>query len=646
MFKKEGAASGGQKEKNIFFYRNSGLLDAMAIVAIFLLVFFGIYFIMGDIYKERVIPRVSIGDLDLSGKDRDSLLEILKKRKEDIYANGLNFRYADKEIKIDPLMSYPLAPELSKVVLDIDIDKTADNLLKIGKSGSFWRDLKTRTLCFVYGYEAWPALTMDENEIKDILADSFSEYEARGENAHLKLHFNTPSFLDPSFKKQDDHYVEIIKEQFGKIFDYDLAIDKALEQAENMENIDVEMFLETDYPEIKADDVPHEAIKKISDVLSLAPFYLENGSDKWKVSRVSFGGWLDLVNAGDYIDIGVNKDKVDEYLKTNVSEEVNIEPAEAKFEISGGRVSEFQVGKQGKEIDIEATVQNIMDSISRGEGHSAIAMMTIDPKVTDGNIDNYGIKEIIGIGESDFSGSPVNRIHNIKVGAQMLHGLLIKPGEEFTTINSLGEINAENGYREELVIKGDRTKKEYGGGLCQIGTTVFRAALDSGLPITERRPHSYRVSYYEPAGTDATIYDPHPDLRFLNDTGHYILIQSRVEGNKLYFEFWGTQDGRKVERTEPRIYNIKSPPPKKEIVSDELSPGEKRKVESAHNGADAEFTYKVVYPDGRAEEKVFFSRYVPWPEVWLVGPDPKEETAEEQGSEESGSNEYLPADQN
>jgi len=137
------------------------------------------------------------------------------------------------------------------------------------------------------------------------------------------------------------------------------------------------------------------------------------------------------------------------------------------------------------------------------------------------------------------------------------------------------------------------------------------------------------VSYYEPAGTDASVYDPWPDVRFVNDSPTNILIQSRIEGNEIFFDFWGEEDGRIATTTYPVIYNITPPQPTKIIETDELAPGEKKCTERAHNGADAYFDYTVTYPENATTsplEKVerFSSHYVPWQEVCLVG---KEATA-------------------
>jgi hypothetical protein len=159
--------------------------------------------------------------------------------------------------------------------------------------------------------------------------------------------------------------------------------------------------------------------------------------------------------------------------------------------------------------------------------------------------------------------------------------------------------------------------------------------LESGLKITERRNHSYRVSYYEPAGTDATIYSPKPDFRFLNDTPAHVMIQYRIEGSDLYFDFWGTDDGRQASTTYPVIYNIKSPPPTKYVETEDLEPGKVKCTESAHNGADAYFDYTVTYPEGseaetESRERRFYSRYIPWQEVCLIGKEEEVATSTEE----------------
>jgi vancomycin resistance protein YoaR len=305
-------------------------------------------------------------------------------------------------------------------------------------------------------------------------------------------------------------------------------------------------------------------------------------------------------------------------LREQIASQIDKKPIEAKFEINNGKVSEFQNGQAGLALDAAASLAKIENEMIF---NSQIELVVkVQPTLTKAeNNNNFGIKEIIGVGASNFAGSPVNRRHNIKVGADAVNGTLIKPDEEFSLLKALGEITSSTGYLPELVIKENKTIPEYGGGLCQIGTTMFRAVIDSGLPVTQRRNHSYRVQYYEPAGTDATIYGPWPDFRFINDTANHILIQSKISGDNLSFEFWSTKDGRLVEKTQPTIYNIVKPEPSKIIETLALKPGEKKCTEHAHNGADAYFDYQVTYANGEIKEKRFSSHYVPWQEVCLIG---------------------------
>jgi vancomycin resistance protein YoaR len=173
--------------------------------------------------------------------------------------------------------------------------------------------------------------------------------------------------------------------------------------------------------------------------------------------------------------------------------------------------------------------------------------------IRSGDAAKLGLKELIGVGKTDFRGSPKNRIHNFTRGVEQFHGLLIAPNEEFSFVKYLGDVDAEHGYLPELVIKNNKTEPEFGGGICQVSSTMFRAAFNTGLKVTARKNHAYPVSYYKPYGMDATIYIPKPDLTFVNNTPGYILIQGAIEGTTLSFRFYGTDDGRTVSIDGPHI---------------------------------------------------------------------------------------------
>jgi vancomycin resistance protein YoaR len=312
-----------------------------------------------------------------------------------------------------------------------------------------------------------------------------------------------------------------------------------------------------------------------------------------------------------------------------ISADLNQGPVEARLVMTDGKLSINGSGSDGKALDGSVTASKIKDAVqsfvvnqSNDKTISVIAIIKVTkPDVTEANLSSFGIIEQVGIANTTFVGSPDNRKHNITVGANALSGIIIKPGEEFSTLKNLGKIDQSTGYLPELVIKVNKTVPEYGGGLCQVSTTLFRAAMNSGLKITERQNHRYRVSYYEPpVGMDATIYEGSPDFKFVNTYTNSILVQSSVVGTKITFEIFGKKDGRTVNIPSPSVYDVVNPPDAEYTDTDTLPEGTTKKIESAHPGASASFIYTVFKSDGSVMNKqTFVSKYVPWQAKYLRG---------------------------
>ncbi len=300
-------------------------------------------------------------------------------------------------------------------------------------------------------------------------------------------------------------------------------------------------------------------------------------------------------------------------------EVINQPRRDAKIKIVRDRVTEFVSPQNGQELDVEKTIGLIAGSILSENRTISLPVEIISPSTSLAETNSLGINTLIGRGESDFSGSPKNRRHNIGVGASKFDGILIEPDETFSFLAHLGEVNSSTGFLPELVIKGDKTIPEFGGGLCQVSTTAFRGILRAGLPVVERRNHSYRVVYYEPAGSDATIYQPYPDLKFKNDTGAHIFIDTYIDGNKLYFDFYGTDTGRTVELEGPYIFNVTAYPDPIYIDTTTLPVGEVKRVDTAHRGADA-VLYRKIFKGGKLiQTDTFKSHYIPWAAKYLRG---------------------------
>lgn len=243
----------------------------------------------------------------------------------------------------------------------------------------------------------------------------------------------------------------------------------------------------------------------------------------------------------------------------DIARQINKDPISAKIQFEEGKVLLFSLSSNGVALDKKKSMEIFSENLTKTQSSSEIelAYREIPPEVPQDSIENLGITTLLGEGKSNFRGSPKNRIFNIKVATNRFDGVIIKPGEEFSFVKILGEVDKEHGYLPELVIKKDKTEPEFGGGICQVSTTVFRAAIYSGLEITARKNHAYPVQYYNPQGMDATIYVPRPDLRFVNNTPGHILIQTKIEGMELIFQFYGTSDGRTTKVIGPDILEKK-----------------------------------------------------------------------------------------
>ncbi len=244
--------------------------------------------------------------------------------------------------------------------------------------------------------------------------------------------------------------------------------------------------------------------------------------------------------------VGLDKSAVGKYV-ADLAGNIDQTPSNAGLAMQDGKLTIVQPSRTGIKLDQEGATKAIIAALSRAPDNRDVTLKlnTTQADVNETNLDSLGIKEQISEGETYFPGSPSTRLTNVRAGARRFNGVLLKPGETFSFGALLGDVGPAQGYVPELVILGDHEEKQYGGGLCQVSSTAFRAALAAGLPITERVNHAFAISYYTwpyaVPGLDATIYYPAVDFKFVNDTGHYILMQTTMQGVDLKFDFFGTK---------------------------------------------------------------------------------------------------------
>ncbi len=288
----------------------------------------------------------------------------------------------------------------------------------------------------------------------------------------------------------------------------------------------------------------------------------------------------------------------------------------------------------GRTLNVDGTLERLAAAIfSPNERVVPLVFNYTEPRYSSTvTAAELGITELVSEGISYYTGSTESRRQNIATAISRFDGLIIGPGEEFSFNRYVGDISPEEGYVEGFVIMGDQTVKGVGGGVCQVSTTVFRAAFYAGFPLTERWAHGYRVGYYESGdpegvGMDAAIYTPDLDFRFINDTPYHLLIESFLNptNNSVHFRFYSTNPGRQVVRGPAEIVNETPPAETQYVANADLTAGQQLQVDWAVGGAYVRVPRIIQDLNGTEIRREYIaSQYQPWGAVIQVPPgDPR-----------------------
>ncbi len=589
----------------------------------------------GRLYEGRIFPGVRVLDVRLDGLTELEAREAVYNAVDAALRDGIRFHFdptqggESREVTLGAVND----PDAGRDLVRYDIESAVTAAATYGRSGNPILDSISRWRARIRPVRMNAGIVIDEERVAQGLADALDDVLPDVRDATLDVSW------DNATKRAN---IAVVPEQAGRVLDADVAMRALRQQAEALRFEPIPVRDRAFNPTILVADA-ERLTDRVPELLAHAPFMLQDDGVEVEVDAAILASWLGVTKENGRATLTILPDRFADGIR-KLLPDVEQDAKQGSLVIEDGKIKNFEAGTEGVAIDDATTRDRLLAAWAKNEaGPYPLVITRIPPALSGQDPERLGIKEIIGIGRSNFSGSPTNRRRNIANGVSKINGTLIPPGEEFSLLKILGPFEPGYGWLPELVIKGNETVPELGGGLCQIGTTTFRAALASGLPITQRRNHSYRVRYYEPVGTDATIYDPAPDFRFLNDTKAHVLIHAFIQGDNLIYEFWGTEDGRStlfkgqtdvtmVDDLRPRIFNQTSPPPMKLVETLDLPPGEKKCTEVAHAGADAEFTYVVTYPDGSQKEEAFRSHYRPWQAVCLIGVEKLSEPPATDGS--------------
>ena len=588
------------KRKKIIKY---SLISLVGVFSAFL-IFFGGYSI---VYAKKVLRSQYLGDTSLSGKSKDDLNNYLNERAKDFQSTSITLSYKNG----DDEKEFAIKPE--DIGLNYDISSTRDTIWNYGRAGKVYKNLTQQLLSLFKKKTYFFKYSIDESTLNKKIAEIAAQLDIPEKDFSI-------SYANGNFVLNTD-------QQEGQRVNQEKMIEAIKVKLSKADKQNILFSTERFKPKVTENNA-RDTLKDANEILAKGDLTLVYSDKSFVADKDTIGGLIKSSVDGDDLILVLNDERATNFINL-IATSINVDPTNTKLTVVDGKATIATPAVIGRALDQQQTKVDIGNSLfARVTGNSVNANPTqislkVDtkaPEITDDAISTLGISELVGTGTTDYRSSPSNRVHNIQIGAAALNGVLLKPGETFSTLNKLGEINAESGYLPELVIKNNTTVPDFGGGLCQVSTTLFRATLNAGLKITERQNHSYRVSYYEPPiGMDASIFDPSPDFKFVNNYDHYILIQSYIKGTKITFDIYGTKDNRTIEISTPETYDVVEPGSPVMVETNTLPVGTKKQTDKAHQGITAKFSYKVTKDNNVLQSKVFVSKYTALPEKWLVG---------------------------
>ena len=575
-------------------------LWALLVTALFLVtVLVASAALLNNVYDERMHPAVVIGDVPVGSMTSEEATVAVEERLE-------RFRDEPATLRLGTRTWQPSTTELGVAV---DVEGTVRRAQAAGRDElplvAVWNTLLRRQEPIVVPY----AMTIDSELFRRYLQDI-------GEQVNQ----------DPTVPRVVVEGSDVTVQGGGQ------GITFLREETESRlrqsllglstQPVDVEVFASAG----RVDSANVQAVQEQASKVVSGPVVLEHEGGREEISAQQLGEWLrsEPRTVGDRTELSVRLDRVEieTYLR-ELAKETDVPGRNARLQWTDGRVQVLQPSVPGRELDVDTAVTAIQAAALSDARVIPLPVRDVAPSVVETNIQSLGIQELVGTGESNFAGSPSERTENIRRASEAITGYVVPAGEEFSFADAVGDVSEEAGYRPELIGDNQRGLQGPWAGISQVSTTVFRAALGSGLVLVQRAAAPIRVPYFEQGGgqpgTDAVVTLPGENLRFQNNTTAALLVQIIVGEDEMRVELYGTRPDWEVELAEPQLSNTVDPVGDEFWTDPEAEAGQTRLYARAMTGADTVVKREVRRPGQVPVEENFFSSYEPLRTIFARG---------------------------
>jgi vancomycin resistance protein YoaR len=409
----------------------------------------------------------------------------------------------------------------------------------------------------------------------------------------------------------------VIPSRSGRVLDRELARATIVQALAGFQRDRVALPVRVDLPTVRTPDL-RPAAARVRVALA-RPVRMALGVSSWWLPKRQLAAILQLPHGGARTLVIAGHGATRYFAR--LGRGIDRPARDATFRpLQSGRVVVVPA-RPGRVIAAAPTGRNILAAALSPTSRTARVVVSLQqPHRTTAQIRAMGITTRVGRYETIYGGDP-NRIHNVQLVARLIDGKLIAPGATFSFNGATGARTADKGFREAPVIINGELTTGLGGGVCQVSTTVFNAAYEAGLKITERTNHALYISHY-PQGRDATVDYPSVDLKFVNDTPRWLLLRTYVGSYSLVVDLYGAPLHRRVvSETRPLIET--GPPPVQRIPDPDLYVGTTVAVESGEPSRTTSVRRRVYAGGSLMYDNTWYSSYRGEPRVIDVGTKPR-----------------------
>lgn len=515
-------------------------------------------------YDGRVYPAVSVAGMPIGGQSEADARATIADRAAAMEQGFITFSYAGST----------WSPSLSDIGVTIDTESAAAEAMTIGREDGAWDRLSAVTGLVQENQEIPFQIDLDYGKMAVWFDKVDTDLGLKPHDAYLVI---------------EDRDVRIEPEQNGTVVDRDAAYRQIEAALRGLEPLDAPLPVTVWTAKVTEGDLT-EARATVEEAVS-RNIKVAFGDEDWTLRIEELGQFIvqtvnpdPSVTGAAAFSVSIDEKALASWLNDKFADKINVAPVDAEVAWDGTQVIAMSASQEGYTLKARSFARAVGASMFGDHGLVEIPVSTVAPAVDSNNLAALGITAQLGRGDSNYAGSNYTREINVSTGVRLLNGTLVPPGAEFDFNRAIGEITADKGYVEADVIAGERIARDIGGGICQVSTTVFRAALRAGVPITEWNPHRYRLANYERdgwgPGYDASILQPEGDpfqpgnsFKFLNPTDSWMLVEAFSDGTHVVVTIYGKPLGYTVNLSDAVPGEWIAPDPPAEDVDAELPPG-------------------------------------------------------------------------